>query len=85
MWNPASRKDLLDAHGLLTAGLVDDAGKFRSGSVGIFQGKKLIHMAPPEDRVNFLMDDLLSWLKRHLSIRLSQAAFSIMNSNLSIL
>jgi hypothetical protein len=44
--------------------LVDDAGKFRSGSVGIFQGKKLIHMAPSADRVHFLMDDLFSWLKK---------------------
>ena len=64
MWNPASRKDLLDAHGLLTAGLVDDAGKFISGSVGIFQGKKLIHMAPPADRVHSLTNDLFSWLKK---------------------
>ena len=61
-WNPSSQKDMLAAHGLLTAGLIDDAGKFRSGGVGIFQGKQLIHMAPPADRVPQLMKDLFSWL-----------------------
>jgi Fic family protein len=61
-WNPASQKDLLIAHGLLTAGLIDESGKFRSGGVGIFQGKRLIHMAPPADRVHSLVKDLLSWL-----------------------
>lgn len=62
-WDPSSKKDLLDAHGLMTAGLIDDAGTYRSGNVGIYQGKQLIHMAPPADRVHFLMDDLLSWLR----------------------
>ena len=62
-WEPYSRKDLLAAHELLMAGLVDDAGVFRTGGVGIFRGKQLVHMAPPADRVQHLMDDLLNWLK----------------------
>ena len=36
---------------LLMTALVDDAGGFRSGGVGIFRGKQLGHMAPPADRV----------------------------------
>lgn len=63
-WNPTSRDDLLLAHSLLMAGLVNDAGAFRSGGVGIFRGERLVHMAPPADRVQHLMDELLGWLKQ---------------------
>ena len=63
-WDPTSKKDLLAAHSLLMSGLVDDAGKFRPGGVGVFQDRQLVHMAPPADRVPHLMDDLLAWLKR---------------------
>ncbi len=63
-WNPSSRDDLLDAHRLLTAGLTDESGTFRSGGVGIFRGEHLVHMAPPAHRVPHLMDDLLHWLEK---------------------
>ncbi|GAA5118809.1 Fic family protein [Luteolibacter yonseiensis] len=63
-WNPSSTKDLLAAHGLMLSGLVPDAGKFRTRSVGIAQGKQIVHLAPPADRVPGLMKDLLYWLKR---------------------
>jgi Fic family protein len=61
-WNPASIKDLLEAHATLTAGLIDESGTFRSGGVGIYKGQQLIHMAPPADRVHSLMTDLIKWL-----------------------
>jgi Fic family protein len=63
-WNPSSGKDLLAAHRQLMEGLADDAGRFRSRSVGIAQGKQIVHLAPPADRVPGLMKDLLGWLKR---------------------
>lgn len=63
-WTPSSSKDLLAAHRLMLAGLVPDAGKFRTRSVGITQGQKIVHLAPPADRVPGLMKDLLGWLKR---------------------
>jgi Fic family protein len=63
-WNPGSVKDLLAAHRLLMAGLVDGAGRFRTRSVGIAQGNRVVHLAPPADRVPGLMKDLLAWLKR---------------------
>jgi Fic family protein len=50
---------LIDLHGL-----VDDAGAFRKGGVGVYKGTKLVHMAPPADRVPFLVKDLFQWLKR---------------------
>lgn len=62
-WHPASEADLLAAHGLLMAALVDQPGVYRSGGVGIFRGEQLVHMAPPADRVPYLMADLLAWLK----------------------
>lgn len=63
-WNPGSLKHLLAAHRLLMTGLVHDAGRFRSGAVGIAKGSRVVHLAPPADRVNGLMKDLLAWLKR---------------------
>lgn len=63
-WNPASEADLLAAHGLMMAALVDLPGIYRSRGVGIFRGEQLVHMAPPADRVPYLMADLLAWLSR---------------------
>jgi Fic family protein len=62
-WHPASEADLLAAHRLLMSTLVDQPGVYRSGGVGIFRGEQLVHMAPPADRVPYLMADLLAWLK----------------------
>jgi Fic family protein/predicted transcriptional regulator len=62
-WVPTSQTDLLEAHGALMAGLVDRPGEFRSGNVGVFHGDRVVHMAPPADRVQSLMEDLLTWLE----------------------
>jgi Fic family protein len=61
-WNPANPQHLLQAHGLLMAGLIDAPGRFRSGGVGIDRGDELVHMAPPASRVPALVSDLLAWL-----------------------
>lgn len=63
-WQPSSVDDLLAAHGVLMAGLLDGAGKLRTGKVGIYRGEALVHMAPPAKRVPALMRDLLDWLAR---------------------
>ena len=57
-------KDLLRAHGLMMAGLVTEAGKYRQGGVGIFDGDRCIHVAPPAERVPGLMADLFDWIRR---------------------
>lgn len=44
------------------AGLVDDAGSYRKGNVGVMNGDQVVHMAPPANRVKNLMGDLLGWL-----------------------
>lgn len=53
----------LQAHALLMAGLVDRPGRLREGDVGIWRGKKLLHMAPPASQVPRLVKDLLAWLR----------------------
>lgn len=62
-WEAHSCNCLLTAHEILMAGLVDDAGRFRSGGVGIRRDKTILHVAPPANRVSPLMADLLAWLK----------------------
>jgi len=67
-----NEKDLLKAHGVMMQALVDDAGHYRKGGVGVFGEKGLVHMAPPAERVPMLMADLFNWLKYskdHLLIR----------------
>lgn len=63
-WRAGRIDDLLAAHGMLMAGLADDAGAFRAGGVGIYRGRELVHMAPPPGRVPHLMVDLLVWVAR---------------------
>ncbi|TVR59099.1 MAG: Fic family protein [Spirochaetaceae bacterium] len=61
-WIPESEENLLEAHRVLMSGLIDDAGMYRHGGVGVMAGRQVIHMAPPADRVPILMTDLISWL-----------------------
>ena len=52
--------------------LTDDAGRYRSGGVGVFGEKGLVHMAPSASMVPPLMGNLFEWLNRsqdHLLIR----------------
>lgn len=62
-WQPEKEKDLLSAHALLMQSLVDDAGHYRKGNVGVMKGEQVVHMAPPANRVAGLMKNLLHWLK----------------------
>ena len=71
-FNPYKEKDLLKAHGILTMGLLDNPGHFRKGGVCIAGKNGISHIAPPADRVPFLMSDLFDWLKNsdyHLLIK----------------
>lgn len=70
--DPFSIDDMLKAHGVMMSALVDDAGMFRRGGVGVVDGADVIHVAPPAKRVPHLMRDLFDWLKRaedHLLVR----------------
>jgi Fic family protein len=62
-WHPHAEKDLLKAHRILMAGLLDEAGAYRHGGVRVMDSGQVIHMAPPAGRVPALMQDLLRWLQ----------------------
>ncbi len=62
--NPTSVADLLKAHGMMMRGLVSENGKFRSGGVGVFEGEKLIHMAPPAQFVEEHICNLFDWYQQ---------------------
>ena len=61
--DPFSIEDMLKAHKILMAGLTKEAGFFRSGGVGVFAGKQLVHLAPSASVVPRLVDDLIKWVK----------------------
>lgn len=63
-WNPENEKDLLKAHGVLMADLIDNAGRYRQSGVGVMGEKAVVHMAPPAGRVPQLMGDLFHWLQK---------------------
>ena len=62
-WQPHSLDDMLSAHAILMRDLVDKPGSLRTGGVGVFQGSKVVHMAPPAHRVHGQLKKLLDWLK----------------------
>ena len=61
--DPLSVHDLLKAHELMLAGLIPENGKFRTRGVGVFNGEKIIHMAPPAALVPSQVHNLISWYK----------------------
>ena len=61
-WSPADSGDLRASHGVLMAGLVDHPGEFRRGAAGIAGSAGIVHVAPPADRVLYLVEELLEWL-----------------------
>ena len=62
-FDPYNVKDLLKAHSIMTLGLVDNPGHFRKGGVCVAGKDSITHIAPPADRVPFLISDLFEWLK----------------------
>ena len=54
--------DLLLAHKRMMGGILENAGHFRSGNVGVYGKEGVSHVAPPPYRVPELMGELLDWL-----------------------
>lgn len=62
--NPYSVDDMLSAHGVMTKGLVDESGCFRSGSVGVVDKKgNVLHMGTLPAYVPTLVFELMDWIK----------------------
>ena len=62
-YDPVSSKSFLSAHQQLMEGLIDRPGQYRTENVGIVQGSKVAHLAPPAGNVHFLMSELFEYLK----------------------
>lgn len=62
-FNAFSKESYLNAHGLLMSGLVEMPGQFRTGSVGVIQGDRIAHLAPPGWNVDNLMTGLFKYLE----------------------
>lgn len=71
--DPYSVDDLLTAHGIMTRGLVDESGVFRSKPVGVVdQEGHVLHFGTLPQYVPNLVMDLLDWVKNsdvHMLIR----------------
>ncbi len=61
-WNPVGESDLLQAHRILMAGLLDAPGQYRRTGVGVMGGGVIHHIGPPAESVPSHMANLLAWL-----------------------
>lgn len=61
-FNPYRIDDLLRTHRILTNLTIEDNGKYRNHAEGVFNGDKVIFVAPPAEMVPQLMNDLFYWL-----------------------
>ena len=69
-YNPSNEKSFLKAHQNLMEDLIENSGKYRNQSVGIVKGSKVEHLAPPFEKVPYLMKDLFEYLKKSDEIEL---------------
>ena len=71
--DPYSVDDLLTAHGILTRGLVEESGQFRSRPVGVVDSQgNILHFGTLPQYVPDLVMELLDWVKTsqvHILIR----------------
>jgi Fic family protein len=61
-YDHAKLADLLQSHKLMMDSLLNNAGSFRSGNVGVYGKDGVSHVAPPPYRVAELMGELFDWL-----------------------
>ena len=62
--NSYSIDDLLRIHEIMMNGLVSEAGKIRTGQVGVYnQEGKVVHLAPPAEFVPEQLEQLFDWIR----------------------
>ena len=62
--DPYDMRDLLRVHGVMTDGLIEESGKFRTVNEGIYSSDgRVVHIAPQARMIPDLMRDLFDWLK----------------------
>lgn len=63
--NPYSPEDLKKIHAIMTYLILEESGEYRKGSEGVFDGEKCIHVCPPPEKVETLMNALFMWMKKN--------------------
>lgn len=66
--NPYSINDLKLVHSVMTFLTVEEAGKFRRGAEGVFDGDNCIFVCPPPEMVNGLIENLFDWMNENKNI-----------------
>jgi len=62
-YEPYETASFLKAHGILMKQLADDAGRYRSTDVGVFDRGKVVHIGARPQFLSNLMDDLFRWAR----------------------
>jgi Fic family protein len=63
-FSPFDEQSFLEAHRLLMTGLVENPGQYRTQQVGVFEGSKISHLAPPPQNVPSQMNQLFHYLDK---------------------
>ena len=62
--DPFDADDLLKAHGIMVRGLVNEAGEYRSGNVGVVDSKgNILHFGTLPQYIPEMVEKLLKWVK----------------------
>lgn len=62
--NPYNMDDLLTTHLVMMNNLVSEAGKIRTGQVGVYNEQgEVVHLAPPAEFVGEQLEQLFEWIK----------------------
>jgi Fic family protein len=59
--DPYKPEDFLKAHKLMTDGLIEEAGRFRSKDVGVFDERRAVHIGARPQFVPRLIEELFAW------------------------
>jgi len=62
-FDPASAEDLLSAHMTMTAGVAERPGKFRNCEIGFFKDGIPVHIAPDNEDVPDMINELMGWYR----------------------
>lgn len=63
--NPYSPEDLKKIHAIMTYLILEESGEYRKGSEGVFDGEKCIHVCPPPEKVEPLINALFMWMQKN--------------------
>ena len=61
--DPYSSSDLLAAHGIMMGSLIPEAGRFRTGNVGVVRGQDVLHIGTLPPYIAGAVEQLLDWVK----------------------